>query len=98
MPAGGRTTLWVPMAEPTMAAHLAGCAPRRRSQASEDCWRSTSPSITCEPRLARQPANCVASVLLPLPPLRLMTATVGMIVEAPGAFQEEYVTSLETAG
>ena len=56
---------------------------RERSHDWVDCWRSTSPSITAHAAFAKYAARCVASVLLPLPPLRLTTAMTGMTKAGP---------------
>ena len=66
-------------AQPTIGA-LRGRSRRLRERSHDcvDCWRSTSPSITGTPQFAKCAARWVASVLLPLPPLRLTTAMTDM--------------------
>src|SRR6187402_325122 len=78
-PAGGRSTRFGSTAQPTIGA-LFGRSRRLRERSHDcvDCWRSTSPSITGTPLFAKCAARWVASVLLPLPPLRLTTAMTDM--------------------
>jgi hypothetical protein len=75
MPVGTRNMFFWSTAQGAMAGSEAS---RRFSQARADCCRSTSPSMTELPLRAHQAAMWAASVLLPLPPLRLTTAMTGM--------------------